>query len=44
MGNELVGNSIKAEVAYVRMLDLIDTGDLDDLFGLDCSIKPNEQN
>lgn len=43
IGNELVSNSIKAEAAYVQMLDLTDTGDLDDLFRLDDSIKPNEQ-
>jgi len=43
MGNQLVGNSVKAEAAYVQMLDLIDTGDSDDLFGLDDYIEPNEQ-
>lgn len=38
LGN-MVGNSVKAETAHVQMPDLMDTGDSDDFFGTDDSIK-----
>ncbi|KAJ6715310.1 hypothetical protein OIU85_026780 [Salix viminalis] len=40
---DLGGNSVKAEAAHVQMPDLIDTGDSDDFFGTDDSIKKQSE-